>query len=271
MRYVILRDDDVNALTPPEHLDLLYRPFLDRGLPVNLSIIPEVALATRMGNGKPEGYLLNRNGEARATVPISENRRLVRYLRDNPGFHIAQHGCEHDWLEFDRTSRAEIARRLDHGARILVEAGFARPQTFVPPYDRISRAGLLEVAARFQVLSTGWYEWRRLPCSWWPQYAFKKMRHASHWKIGRTLLLSHPGCLLSYQRPVQSMFDAILAALNSRRLTVLVTHWWEYFRDGRPDESLIGVLHQTANYLHRQAEFRVISFETAASGQIPLQ
>src|SRR5947207_14714145 len=43
MRYVILRDDDTNALTPVENLERLYRPFLDRGLPVNLSVIPDVA------------------------------------------------------------------------------------------------------------------------------------------------------------------------------------------------------------------------------------
>ena len=35
MRYVILRDDDTNALTPVDCLERLYRPFLNRGLPVN--------------------------------------------------------------------------------------------------------------------------------------------------------------------------------------------------------------------------------------------
>ena len=29
MRYVVLRDDDTNFLTPPECLERLYRPFLD--------------------------------------------------------------------------------------------------------------------------------------------------------------------------------------------------------------------------------------------------
>ncbi len=43
MRYVIIRDDDTNAFTPPECLEQLYRPFLDRGLPVNLATIPDVS------------------------------------------------------------------------------------------------------------------------------------------------------------------------------------------------------------------------------------
>jgi hypothetical protein len=42
MRYVILRDDDTNALTPVECLERLYRPFLNLGLPVNLATIPKV-------------------------------------------------------------------------------------------------------------------------------------------------------------------------------------------------------------------------------------
>ena len=83
MRYVILRDDDTNALTPPHCLDRLYRPFLDRGLPVNLAIIPEVDINTRMPDGTPEGYLSYRNGETVEQIAIGSNPELVDYLREN--------------------------------------------------------------------------------------------------------------------------------------------------------------------------------------------
>ncbi len=43
-RYVILRDDDTNALTPIECLDQLYRPFLRLGLPVNLAVANVVSV-----------------------------------------------------------------------------------------------------------------------------------------------------------------------------------------------------------------------------------
>jgi len=39
-------------------------------------------------------------------------------------------------------------------------------------------------------------------------------------------------------------------------LTVLVTHWWEYFRDGHPDEPFIDFLHDTAEYLAHNPEIR---------------
>jgi hypothetical protein len=260
MRYVILRDDDTNALTPIECLEKLYRPFLDRGLPVNLSTIPNVTTDARMPDGRPEGFLQNQNGERARTVPIGANPKLVRYLLDNPGYQIVQHGYHHSCFEFDRPQRNEISRLLDNGTEMLVEAGFPRPQTFVAPYDRLSRESLLEVSQRFNVLSTGWFELRRLPLSWWPGYAWKKIRHTPHWRRGRTLLLSHPGCLLSYQRSYSTMLGGILHYLGTQHLTVLVTHWWEYFRDGRPDEPFIEFLHETAEYLAHNPDLQVITF-----------
>jgi hypothetical protein len=57
------------------------------------------------------------------------------------------------------------------------------------------------------------------------------------------------------------MLDSIKEAIHSRTLTILVTHWWEYFRDNKPDEAFIAVLHQTADYLAREPGIRVISFD----------
>src|SRR6185436_2469991 len=62
MHYVVLRDDDTNALTPIECLERLYRPFLDRGLAVNLATIPNVCTDVRYGEGILEGFLMTKNG-----------------------------------------------------------------------------------------------------------------------------------------------------------------------------------------------------------------
>ncbi|SPE59056.1 hypothetical protein SBV1_2990007 [Verrucomicrobia bacterium] len=377
MRYVIIRDDDTNALTPVDCLDRLYRPFLESGLPVNLAVIPEVATATRMNTGQLEGFLragygsqeeidealapsplpsnsgevcrsprrgadvsspqtpvppanlrgLSKTANAdpwrrtrgllpftcpggsaaacgdetspplaaagqmldahppeqerenvrRSTIeptstrlPIGTNRPLVSYLLDHAGYHVVQHGCRHDYLEFDKGDGAEMARRLDRGRSLLREAGLGEPNTFVAPYDRLSSASLLEVAKRFSVLSSGWYELRRLPYSWWPSYALKKTRRADHWKVGRTLLLTHPGCLLSCHRPYDTMLDTIIAQLKRQSLTVVVTHWWEYFRDGRADETFINLLHETCDYLGRQPDLKVVAFSDLAEGKVPI-
>ena len=78
MHYVIIRDDDTNAFTPVKCLDRLYRPMLDRGLPVNLATIPEVSTSAKMSDGSPEGFLIAKNGTKAERVPIGENRALFR-------------------------------------------------------------------------------------------------------------------------------------------------------------------------------------------------
>jgi len=268
MRYVILRDDDTNALTPVECLERLYRPFLRHGQPVNLAVIPRVRTDVTRADGAPEGFLFAREKETPSLLPIATHGELVRYLHDNPGFHIVQHGYHHSLNEFDSDNADDMDHRLEQGTQVLAAAGFAKPTTFVAPYDKLSRTSLKAVARHFRVLSTGWFELRRVPALWWPQYALKKILKHPHWRIHNTMLLSHPGCLLSYTRPYAEMFDEIKRAVTSQQLTVLVTHWWEYFRDGNPDEDFIRVLHRTGEWLAAQRDVKVISFDDLATGSI---
>lgn len=272
MKYVILRDDDTNAMMPAACLERLYRPFLDRNLPVNLAVIPNVSTHASYGPGKLEKFLMGENGSSEEHLPIGSNRELIQYLMDNPQFHVVQHGCchesVHDRYEFDHDDRGEISRRLDEGIKFLQEAGFRRPSTFVAPNDQLSRASLQEVAKRFPVVSTGWYELRRVPPQWWPKYFYKKISHQSHWRANGTIFLTHPGCHLSYHRSYSLMLAEIERSIESRKLTVLVTHWWEYFRDGIPDKVFIDVLHETAEWLAWRRDVRVISFDDLAKEKI---
>lgn len=271
MHYVILRDDDTNALTPVECLERLYRPFLDRRLPVNLAVIPNVRTDTISPAGALETFLLAKDADTPRELPIASNDKLVRYLHESAGFRVLQHGCDHSLFEFGSDQRADIANRLEQGAVSLAAAGFRAPQTFVAPYDRFSRVSLSEVAKRFRVISAGWFELRRLPFAWWPQYALKKMLKRPHWKVGQTTLLTHPGCLLSYQRPYPTMLASVKRQIESRQLTVLVTHWWEYFRDGKPDVAMLGILHATAEWLASDPNVQVISFDDLALGHVALE
>jgi hypothetical protein len=267
MHYVILRDDDTNALTPVECLEKLYRPFLARGLPVNLATIPAVRTDARMPNGQREGFLFGAKGDEPATVPLVANPGLTAYLRANAGFQIVQHGCHHDPFEFDSHDRANVVRRLEEGAERIREAGLKPASAFVAPHDKFSPIAYIETARRFRVISSGWFEWRRVPARWWPRYLWKKLMRSPHWRVGPTRLLSHPGCLLSYTRPPETILPAIKAAIARQELTVLVTHWWEYFRNGEPDERFIDVLHQTAEYLASHPDIDVTTFDALAAGK----
>ena len=268
MHHVIIRDDDTNALTPVECLERLYRPFLERSLPVNLAVIPRVRTDATRADGKLERFLWNELSEAPRSVPIAANTELVRYLHDNPGFHLAQHGYHHTLYEFDSDNPGDIRNRLEQGAEMFSAAGFSKPTTFVAPHDKISRASFIEVAKKFRTVSSGWFELRRLPPSWWPRYLLKKAFRQPHWRIGQTLMLSHPGCLLSCNRSTEGMLEDIKCAVRSQSLTVLVTHWWEYFRDGKPVEPFLQVLHDTAAWLASERDVRVISFDDLSPGTI---
>jgi hypothetical protein len=270
MRYVVLRDDDTNALTPVECLDRLYRPFIDRELPVNLAVIPEVSTSAKMVDGTPEGFLLAASRTQRERVRMEPKGELTRYLLSEPRFAVAQHGCHHDYCEFDLEDGRLAGARLDHGREILLKAGFPTPETFIAPHDKISRSSYREVRKRYRVISTGWFELRRLPFSCWPTYVASKFGRRPHWKAGSTVLLSHPGCLLSCHRSYESMLDTVKNAVQQSQLTVLVTHWWEYFRGGKADDNFISVLHQVAEYLATAKDVRVISFRDVADGSVTL-
>ena len=270
MHYIILRDDDTNALTPVDCLEQLYRPFLDRALPVNLATIPYVRVDPHRTEGQPERFLLGQNGSSDERVWIGSNKNLVNYLRQNPGYHIVQHGYDHSFYEFGSKNEQDIANRLDEGARLLAEAGFPRAQAFVAPNDRFSPQSLRAAAQRFPIISTAWFEWDNLPATWWPAYALKQARHQPHWRQGSTVLLSHPGCLLSRSSPRETLLENIQHTIEGQQLTVLVTHWWEYFPDGRPDMELIDILHRTAEYLANDPSIRVIPFTELIAEHIPL-
>jgi len=51
---------------------------------------------------------------------------------------------------------------------------------------------------------------------------------------------------------------------------VLVTHWWEFFRGGEPDNPFINVLHELATYLSSHPDIRVISFNDVVTQNLPL-
>lgn len=278
MKYVIIRDDDTCALTPIECLETLYRPFLERGLPVNLATIPNVRSDVFYPKGplagQPEGFLVAAKGVTPGTYPIGSNEKLIQYLKSNPDYKIVHHAYHHEFVngnpEFDIHDSADIARRLDLGSKYLAEAGLGHPGTFVAPYDLITRESYRELAKRFRVVSTGWFQWKRIPIAWWPEFLLKKARRKQHWQVNGLKLLGHPGCFLSYHRDPATILPAIKETISIRNLTVLVTHWWEFFRNGEPDPRLIKVLHETASYLAANSEIKVISFNDVAQGRVPI-
>jgi hypothetical protein len=63
--------------------------------------------------------------------------------------------------------------------------------------------------------------------------------------------------------------SSLQRAIDRQRITVLVTHWWEYFRAGKPHDAFVRVLHETADYLASRDDVAVIPFSAlATSGEV---
>ncbi len=259
MKKVIIRDDDIHALTPIECLKTLYTPFLEANLPVNFAVIPNVDTEAQLPDGKREGFLFPVN-EEKGCISIAQGGELLGFLKKHPQIHLLHHGCRHTYMEFETPNREQVDALLEEGSRCFREAGLNAPTTFVAPYDRFSRQSMGVIAQHFSIISSGWYEARRLPLAWWPHYLRKKWSKEPHWKVGGTRLLTHPGCYLSYHKPRHQILPLIEKAIAQQEVTVLVTHWWEYFRDGKPDEKLIQVLHEVGAYLRDRSDLEVVSF-----------
>ena len=216
IRYVIIRDDDTNALTDPECLERLYTPFFQRNLPINLAVIPNVSTETRLPDGTLEGFLTACNKKIKkANISLYENPDLVKYLKKHQNLEILQHGYEHIKNEFDSNDRLDLMMRIEKGLSCFEKAGFSKPKTFVAPYDKISRPAYQELVKRFEIISTGWFELGRIPLSWIPSYLLKKLNQKPHWKVDKTLLLSHPGCLLSCQKNYEKIFDTVKTTMGN--------------------------------------------------------
>ena len=64
------------------------------------------------------------------------------------------------------------------------------------------------------------------------------------------------------------MLKSVRRAVESRALTVLVTHWWEYYRGGSPDEEFIGVLHEVSGWLSSRPDIRVLRLTTSPAARL---
>lgn len=260
MHYVILRDDDTHALTPIEALEELFRPFLERGLPINLAVIPQVSTSASLPNGEREPFLMDAPATPHREIPIAENSSLVSYLLGEPHYHLVQHGYTHHFHEFLSTNRQEVVEKLEQGKARFQEAGFPPALAFVAPQDKLSKVSLYEAARRFPILSTSWFERKQIPFPWWPSYLLKKWRHQPHWRAGGTLFLSRPVQEISYLQPYDTILDRVKASIRTQKLTIVLTHWWEFFRKGERDPALISILHQFADHLATSKDIQVLSF-----------
>lgn len=137
MRFLI-RDDDTCAFTNPEELLKCYEQIWDV-IPINLSVTP-FRIPGRF-SGVPRALY----GQEKP-IPLAENPELVSFLKQEQSrgrLHIALHGYHHTMPHGlpEYVGGNSLFEKTVHGKAYLEQLLECRISTFVPPNNKIGRAG----------------------------------------------------------------------------------------------------------------------------------
>lgn len=284
MKYVVIRDDDICALTSSEMLETLYQPLLDAGKPVSLSVVPAI------GGGQPVGplngpfwekYRLDyspclppRQRSENRIFPLSPDHEIVRYLRGRAGYEIVQHGYNHTAVDGVRegvlTDTPLVIEKIEESRAIMTEC-FGQPSDFfVVPWDDVSAETLFILKRYFKGISLHRVGKRHVS---WPrkiQAAGRRLLsesgRAPYFKDGDFLLLEYPGPILSMFNDYSMMKNKVVEYLANHDILVLVSHYWEFFWDwGEPNRDFLFAWHDIADYLLNRPDVEIINFSTLYS------
>jgi len=272
--YVCIRDDDVNAFTPPRMLHEAYRPLLRAGLPLNVAVVP--AVETDVPIDAVESNYFRQEGLRQTPIvpadargrpgrhPMTDNVEMIRFVADHPGIEIAQHGYDHAFVggepEFCATGKADLAERLDRGRQVLADCFGAPPAFFVPPWDRVSQEGMALVRERFKGISLKNGHTGCFPRLTRLRLRLKPWTGPFLW-LGRFLVLEHPGYVVTRFHVPAYMEEKTAALVAEETVVVLVVHHWEFFYDwDEPNEPFLHAWPGILQGLIDNPDVRIMSF-----------
>ena len=268
MKYILIRDDDVNFFTRPAMLEQVYGFIFENDIPINFSVIPAVNSAAKteschFGAGSPEPFLpRNIAGEDRQ-FPITGNHDLLRFLNAINRKEFLLHGFEHAGkggkYEFESEDKKVIETKLTEGINLFEKAFGEIPETFVAPQDKYSRTAFAQIRNRFKTLSLGWVDSSRIPIAFYYRYLQMKLMHRNYIRDGSFLITEHPGCMFSKFMDINEMSKKLDEYIAAHRMTVIVTHHWEFFENGTLNTDLLNAFRRRITELKDKYEFLTFS------------
>lgn len=269
MRYVLIRDDDLNFFTPFTQLEAVYGFMFDRGIPVNFSAIPAVngsAVTRDPSNGREvfEPFLPTDVAGCKGNFALDENTDLLAQLRHIKSNEFLHHGYEHSGsnglCEFESRDKSLLEKKLSLGRDILSRCFGYAPDTFVAPQDKYSPEAIELIRAQFNTFSLGWIDRRRLPVSLLWQYALKKVFSRNRMRYGELLMTEHPGCHYSRYVPRAESDQKLDMHLARHDVSIIVTHHWEFFDQGKLIKPMWDAFKARVLKLQADPQTRIITF-----------
>ena len=280
MSILIIREDDINRFTRPGVLEDIYGKIWSEGLPVALSVIPDVLTQKR--------YRLDRNpfvpAEYTATeknYTVFENRSLCDFLAQKRDYGLAEicmHGYEHSYIknraEFVMNDRDLIDDKLEKGNRIMCEClGGELPSTFVPPFDRLSGVALKVLLEKNMHISLSNLDMIRvLPIMHKVKAAFSLKKNKAGvyvWNTGHSNVFLSSGPAVSSCPEYDKMIESILDPENERGVSVLVNHHWGFYdhQTGKKNDSYFKWKDFAEQVLENLHKISVVTFSMYAAGK----
>jgi len=279
MKYVVIRDDDTCFFTQPEMLECLYRPLLDAGKPVALSVIPAIGggqAAGRLNGPFWEQFQLDYSPclppdhrELKEIWQLQPDCEIVRYLRQNQEYEIVQHGYNHLIVEGVRegmlTNSPMVEEKIRKSGEIM-KSCFGRPSDFfVVPWDDVSRQSLTLLKGCFNGISLHRIGQRHVSWARKPGAILRRFqddhRRCSYFWDGDFLLLEYPGPILSMFQDPNGMKQKVVDWLDNHDFLILVSHYWEFFWDwSSPNQTLLDAWRDIVDYLLERPDIDIITF-----------
>jgi peptidoglycan/xylan/chitin deacetylase (PgdA/CDA1 family) len=233
-RLVVLRDDDANATTPVDRLERLYHPLLAEGHKITFATIPKVATPTAAPSGEREDFIVGQHDEGYRV--LQQNSAFVQWQKTRPDLiEIAMHGLTHervrDGTEFGALDYDAAAGRMDEGLKILGDAFGRQIDSFVAPWDELSRGSLHAAAERFRVISTCFLNRSKLPPAHWPWHYLERIRQVMIVPFHGGWILRHKGALLTEATP-DDIARLARQIADGPAITVIVLHHWMFWKNG---------------------------------------
>lgn len=269
MKYILIRDDDLNYHTTIKELSTVYSYLFDNNIPINFATIPSVntsAITSSLdfGPGTYEPFIPKEVAGVNKEWPIDENKELITYLKNIPNAEFLLHGYTHFGLppsyEFENNDREIITDKLTKGKEIFKRAFGLVPLTFVAPQDKYSPNALKIIKDNFKIFSLGWIDKARVDMMLRIKYHWMKLQKNNYIKDKNIAMLEHPGCLFSKFKSTQDTIKQLDNYIDKHKFTIIVTHHWEFFEDGEPNHKLIDAFLSKIKALHESKDYQFITF-----------
>ena len=268
MKYILVRDDDINYFTASEDIFRAYGFLLEKKIPINFSIIPSINTSGRpsrdlFGENAFEPFLPRAAQGDDKEYPITLNKELITALNSLTNTEFLLHGFNHKGIdekfEFEIDGTETIEEKLRRAIDIFRSAFGTAPRTFVAPEDKYTKNAIKAIMDKFDVFSTGWVDKKRIPASFLFNYYWMKFTNGNILKHNKFLMVEHPGCLFSKFKTglYQQRLDPYL---KRHEATIIVVHHWEFFDNGTLIKELHNAFKERVLSLHKEKGFKFIKF-----------